>query len=162
MTEDEFWRIMDATRLAAARIEDRPEALRSQLDELSSEAIATFHEHYLDQVERAYRWDLWGAAYVILGGCSDDSFDYFRDWLISEGRDVFEAALADPDSIAELDDVDDAELEELRYVAHEVFEAKTGEPLVGGPRDINADPAGEEWDEDDVESLYPNLAEKYA
>jgi hypothetical protein len=44
--------------------------------------------------------DQWGAAYLANGGCSDDGFDYFRGWLIGQGRKVYETVLADPDSLA--------------------------------------------------------------
>jgi hypothetical protein len=36
---------------------------------------------------------------LINGGMSDDGFTDFRYWLISRGRDVYERALADPDSL---------------------------------------------------------------
>ena len=39
-------------------------------------------------MDDSYRWDLWGAAYLANGGCSDDGFDYFRGWLIGQGRKV--------------------------------------------------------------------------
>ena len=42
------------------------------------------------------------AASLILGGCSDDGFEYFRGWLIAQGREVFERSVADPDSLADL------------------------------------------------------------
>ncbi|WP_449342020.1 DUF4240 domain-containing protein [Streptomyces aurantiogriseus] len=38
--------------------------------------------------DRAYTWDLWGAAWVLLDGASDDAFDFFRCWLIGQGREV--------------------------------------------------------------------------
>ena len=50
-------------------------------------------------MDRAYRQELWGAAYLINGGCSDDGFVYFLGWLIAQGRDVYQAALPDPDSL---------------------------------------------------------------
>ena len=49
----------------------------------------------------SYRRDLWGAAYLINGGCSDDGFDYFRGWLLGQGQAIWQAALADPDSLAD-------------------------------------------------------------
>ena len=52
-----------------------------------------------DQFWRAYRWDSWAAAYSIGSGCSDDGFTDFRYFLISMGREVFERALADPESL---------------------------------------------------------------
>ena len=50
----------------------------------------------------SYRSSLWAAAYVINGGCSDDGFDYFRGWLMLQGREAFGQAVADPDSLADL------------------------------------------------------------
>ena len=38
---------------------------------------------------------LWDAAYLINGGCSDDGFDYFRGWLVDQGRETFERCLAE-------------------------------------------------------------------
>jgi hypothetical protein len=37
---------------------------------------------------------------VVNGHCSDDSFENFRCWLVSMGRDVYENALANPDSLS--------------------------------------------------------------
>ena len=34
-----------------------------------------------------YRWDMWAAAYLIGGGCSDDGFIDFRAGLIAQGLD---------------------------------------------------------------------------
>ena len=71
---------------------------------------------------------MWGAAYVIHGGCSDDGFEYFRRWLISRGRKAYEAALADPDSLAQLDVRPGPngvwEFERIYYVAMKVFNKK--------------------------------------
>lgn len=53
-----------------------------------------------DLLAFSYRNPLWAAAYLINGGCSDDGFDYFRGWLLTQGRSVFESAVADPDSLA--------------------------------------------------------------
>jgi hypothetical protein len=42
------------------------------------------------------------AAHPSDGGRSDDCFDYFRGWLIAQGREVLEHVVADPDALAEL------------------------------------------------------------
>ena len=99
-------------------------------------------------------------ALLFTGGCSDDGFDYFRDWLVSEGRDIFNGALADPESLADLPPVEDSELETMRYVADEVYEEKTGGTMETRMRD-SGEPAGEEWDEDTVTDRYPRLAAIY-
>ena len=43
---------------------------------------------------------MWGAAYVIEDGCSDDCFRDFRNYVISLGRASYSAALRNPDSLA--------------------------------------------------------------
>src|SRR5262245_53974222 len=45
-------------------------------------------------------WNLWGAAYLMNGGCSDDGFEYFRAWLMAQGRRTFEKAVEDADTKA--------------------------------------------------------------
>lgn len=42
-----------------------------------------------------------GSADVVHGGASDDGFEYFRCWLISRGRVVYERVLNIPDDLAE-------------------------------------------------------------
>jgi len=50
----------------------------------------------------AYTWDLWVVAWLCAGGlCSDDGFEYFRWWLISRGRQLYERAVSDPDSLVD-------------------------------------------------------------
>jgi hypothetical protein len=102
----------------------------------------------------AFQWDLWGAAYLIGGGCSDDGFADFRNWLISMGRRVFEEAVSSADSLAQVVDapgVEDVFFEEFSHVAAEAYEELTGRELPGetgrGP-DV---PAGEEWSEEGEE-----------
>jgi len=51
----------------------------------------------------AYKQKLWAAA--MMNGCSDDSFDYFRGWLIAQGKDMYFAAPRDPDSLADMESV---------------------------------------------------------
>ena len=59
---------------------------------------------------------------MINGGSSDDGFHYFRAWLISRGQAVYEAAVANPDSLAGLTEPerDDYEFEDLWGVALDV------------------------------------------
>jgi len=62
-------------------------------------------------------------------GCSDDGFEYFRCWLISQGKDVFENALRNPDSLvkafAKLKQTDNIpELEEMLYVCTQAYTMK--------------------------------------
>src|SRR5262249_30250499 len=132
------------------------------LSGLPATELESFQRHYDEQIRRSYHWDLWGAAFVMNGGCSDDGFRYFRDWLVSEGRATFEAALGNPESLAGMDRVDVAELELFGYVALELFGEKGAGEL---DRDFSteaAEPAGEAWEEADLGRLFPRLTAKYS
>ena len=78
---------------------------------------------------------------MIHGGCSDDGFEYFRRWLVSRGRDIYAAALANPDSLANVDLSSRSfwEFEEIYYVAVAIFKEKGGE---GDVRDRSEPEAG--------------------
>jgi hypothetical protein len=158
MDETELWRLIDESR---AGNEDDPEAQAERLQELlsgrSSEDLQAFDRLYRERLDRAFTWDLWGAGYLLNGGMSDDSFDYFCDWLVSRGREVFERAVSDPDSLADVPGADEeAEAESLRYAVQHAHESTHGKelPVSGGVGTAGGgEPAGEEWDEDDLEEL---------
>jgi len=162
MNVDDFWNFVEQAKQAAGSdTEARPEALHKVLSSLTAEGLQSFQNHYDQLIAIAYRWDLWAAAYIINGGCSDDGFRYFRDWLISEGRATFESALKDPDSLADLPHVDPADLELFGYVALDLHKQKgAGEIKRTSP--FEGEPAGTPWDEEEVGNLLPRLDEKYA
>ncbi len=109
---------------------------------------------------RSYHRELWGAAYIINGGCSDDGFEYFRGWLILQGEKSFEDALKDPESLVEIAKCD-VENEDILGLAVEAYLQQTGKEF---PRKDVVDRfelKGTAWTEDEVYEKYPKLAEKF-
>jgi hypothetical protein len=165
--EGRFWEIIEAGSGEALMDPDRQlAAVREQLVELAPEEIHEFHAHFNRKLADAYTWDLWGAAYLINGGCSDDGFCYFRAWLISRGRTVYDAAVANPDSLAGLTDPkrDDYEFEDLWGVSQEAYEQVTGEEVPPSTFSWPEEPRGKRWDFDDDEQVtrrLPQLAGIY-
>ena len=163
MPPDRFWAIVDqAAAEGGSDGEARCAALARALAALPPEDAIAFDAAYAERLDETFRWDLWGAAWLIHGGCSDDGFDYFRDWLISRGRAVYDAALADPDSLAGPAAEEEAELEEYRYVAAEVYEAATDSRMPPPPGPGPSAPAGEEWDSAQLPARFPKLAAAFA
>jgi len=171
MDETEFWELVDASREAAeGDPEEQADQLVERLLRLDPEAVLDFARHFESRYNRAYRWDLWGAAWLLLDGASDDAFDFFRCWLIGQGREVFEGALhGDPDSLADLlDDFDeeiDGDGEELGYAADEAYEQLTGmvAPDLGIPP-AAAEPEGTPVDFENEGALaerYPRLWQRF-
>jgi hypothetical protein len=167
MDEAQFWAVIEAGGRKARTDQDRQlVAVRKQLAKLTPEEIWSFDRLFNRKMVDAYRWDLWGAAYLINGGCSDDGFAYFRAWLIGQGRAVYEAAVPNPDSLAGLTDPerDDYEFELLWYLARMVYKERTGEEIPSSNIREPAKPKGRRWDFDDDEQVsrrLPNLAKVY-
>lgn len=163
MTLDQFWNVVEKVHRDSGGDMDRKcELLDAELRRLALDEVRSFHRHFDECEDRAYTWELWAAAYIIGGGCSDDGFSDFRATLISMGRQTFERALADPQSLADMDyDAETAFYEGYQYVP------TTVETELGGgqhfPRYAPApdQPSGKSWNEDKVAELYPKLAEKY-
>ena len=54
-------------------IEELTESLRS----LTPEELIAFDRRFQNCRDLSYRWDLWGVAYWLHGGCSNDGFTDF-------------------------------------------------------------------------------------
>jgi len=158
----EFCDVIDQARAGGKSCVESARDLGLILSKLPSTEIAAFARDQEDLMRDSYRWDLWGAAFVINGGCSDDGFDYFRAWLMLQGRDVWEAALRDPESLAGVSFQGDAECEDALYSAGKAYEQVAGAslPSIGDHRPDA--PAGAAWQETDLEALYPKLWERFA
>ncbi|HZV01390.1 MAG TPA: DUF4240 domain-containing protein [Planctomycetota bacterium] len=140
----------------AADLSRACEAFRAELEPLDDETLTAVVRAFDVAMSRAYTWDLRGAAYVIHGGCSTDSFWDFRAGLVSLGRDVFERSLRDPDSLVEIEDVRNRTLfEGFPNVPHEVLESR-GLRVPGTtqhPRRLK----GRAWSEEELPEKYPRL-----
>ncbi|GAA3370604.1 DUF4240 domain-containing protein [Streptomyces sannanensis] len=170
MEESEFWEIVDSTREAAGGDPDEhADLLVERLLQLDPESVVDFARHFESRYNRAYQWDLWGAAAVVLGGATDDAFDSFRCWLIGQGRHVFEGSVHDADALADLLDDFDEEIDgdglELGFAADEAYEELTGieTPELGLPEpapEPEGEPVGLE-DDTALAERFPRLWERF-
>jgi hypothetical protein len=173
MPDDRFWSIIEATARHKADRAAQLKALRDALQDLLPDDVVAFHAAFARHVASAYSWDLWGAAYVIHGGAGDDAFEYFRRWLVAQGKSTFLRAAADPDSLAELladDQEEPLDFEEFGYVAGDVWAKKVRR----NPADIDGfydgkwarvppDPVGAPFEEDPqaLAQRYPKLWKRF-
>ena len=168
---DWFWMIIENSRNSRGDQVEQLVAIKAQLSGLPTEDIVTFGAVFSRLMCETYSWDLWGAAYVIMGGASDDSFEYFRVWMLSRGHSFFEAARKDPDSLATLippnfHEVPEFEL--LAYAASEVWAERTGKKPNEMPTQpdmiYSTNPVGTPFSENEasLEARYPKLWKRFA
>lgn len=163
MDEPHFWEIVQQAHDHADGDMDRKcEILMSAITKLSKDDARAFLGIFHATMDHAYSWPLWGAAYIINGGCGDDTFSDFRASLISRGRIAFERAIADPESLATEDfDEDSWFYESYQYAVTDAVKAVAGSIQPRDPPYPN-ESSGEKWSEDQVYGLYPRLSEKFA
>ena len=132
--------------------------LEAKLRTLPLDEIVAFDEIFTRLHRRSYTWPLWGAAYVINGGRSDDGFADFRGWLIAQGRAVYEKALDDPDSLADTT-ASVASCEEIQYAAASAYEAASGgiEMPIPSSRHPELGPGWDFNDKAEMQRRYPRL-----
>jgi Protein of unknown function (DUF4240) len=173
MDREQFWALVEAAKQATGG-DGRAQAahLVAALGERSVDDVLAWDRIHGQLMAESYGWDLWGAAYLVNGGCSDDGFDYFRGWLLGQGRAWWQAAVADPDSLADHPQVRVHRpyqepyaylaCEDVWGVAYQAYEALTGQELTVEVAGMRPRPPelGEGWDFDDaaaMRSRYPRL-----
>jgi len=102
MERAQFWAMVEAARPASGEgCEQHTTNLVAALLELLASEILDYRRIQRELLAESYRWNLWGAAHLLGGGgCSDDGFDDFRGWLLTQGRATWQGAFRDPDSLA--------------------------------------------------------------
>lgn len=158
MDRDLFWSLVDRARHAAADPADADEvAARTSalLTDLQPQEILQAEQVLWDLMAASYLAPLWAAAYQINGGCSDDGFDYFRGWLIAQGRSTYEQVINDPDSLAGLPAVQqaatkgwDLDGEPILTIVWNAYQAVTGSRPPEGTFTIRYPDLDSEWDFD--------------
>jgi hypothetical protein len=165
MRTDDFWAVID--RATADRPGSPAEVAERAVAELVTRDPAEIAAwgRQLDKVMAASgREDLWAAAYLINGGCSDDGFDHFRGWLIANGREVLARAVGEPDSLADLPAVRAAamtgavfEAEPVLCIADGAYRQVTGSGLPPSDVPVTKPDAAQLWDFDDEEEMARRL-----
>jgi hypothetical protein len=166
MDDAAFWQLIGDTRTAAGDDTARQsELLKERLTRVSPQAIIEFAQIRDRLDERAYTNDLWGAAYVIEDGCSDDCFRDFRGYVISLGQGPYENALRDPDSLASVaQDAETGNWENADNVAPDAYSSVTGTDFPLDDSDPSGPLRGTPFNENDpaaLDSRYPRLAARF-
>src|SRR6478735_1790977 len=69
---------------------------RAHLESSRIGDLALLHHQMTLAAAKLYSWDLWCAAYLLMGGLSAAAFADFRWWVISRGSATYAQVQADP------------------------------------------------------------------
>ncbi|MEO8397518.1 MAG: DUF4240 domain-containing protein [Chloroflexota bacterium] len=164
MDTEKFWSMIDEARqkgLGDAR--KQRELLIDALCDLSPEHIQQFDRLLSTMMSRAYRADLWEAAWLVACGCGDDSFHDFRYWLIGQGQTIYEKVLEEPENLVDL--VDGNQRLSIfdswaANVAASAYERKTNQPLPEIGDVAKSVLIGSLVSEDEIPAKFPRIVAK--
>jgi Protein of unknown function (DUF4240) len=179
MNHQIFWKIIDFSLKKSKNGNSRQEQiLIEELSSYSVDEIIDFEIIFRELIIEADDYKVMAAQKIIEGGVSDDSYLYFRCWLIAQGEKIFNETIKNPEYLANCIDnnIFSTSFEELMYVATTAFRLKTGkledEEDESFPRsiaqgrgyiyDLGApDTKGIRYEVEKLPILYPKLCAKF-
>ncbi|MCE9533487.1 MAG: DUF4240 domain-containing protein [Planctomycetes bacterium] len=165
MTTEQFWRLIDESRMAATPENPQFANLEKSIRALPTREMVFFEGHCWDLLSLSLKRELWAVATIIQPSCTQYSFDAVRAWIILEGKEFFEAVVANPEKLADrvprgrIPWIPNGEM--LLRLVPRVYRSLTGEDLPTLPRKVPYVLKGVRWTEFDLPELYPALWKKY-
>lgn len=177
INKDTFWALIGQAQAQWGHEPSDPnEWLMDRLVSMGPEQAKRFDTIARVYMDLAYQYGLWTAASVMeRDGCSDDGFIDFRAWLVGQGKDVYMAAMKDPDTLADAPPYHDCQFDSLPLMGDYAYEKLTGRDAYQDfdpseyhtlkaelKKDIvYGDGIGYPYDSADVPAYLPRLCQKY-
>jgi len=128
MKANDYWQIIDSSNQETAEKNQSAflAAVDSKLYQLPSTEIVDWFNIHQNYMKLADNKAVEKAARDCSIYLSDDSFLYFRGWLVSLGKDAFYSILNNPDTLSNyVNDPSDTRFESFVYAGHDVYTKKT-------------------------------------
>ena len=181
MNRDEFWHLIEKGNKEKTT-EQKLALWTTALARAREEDIFTFYDIMHTYFRLADQEHILAAANIIFPDCSDDEFDGFRAWLISQGEDAYRSVLAEPEYLIELcSPEEEHRMDKLLQVPFEAYFQKNKN--AGNYRGFSAAQENlgltpiqknlleeeitlawdisEPWETDELPFLFPRLFEKF-
>lgn len=155
-----FWELIDDSRNQSTDQFNFIDKLRLSLASFHPNELRNFEKILLTKINELNTWEHWALAYIVRRGCGDDAFDYFKAQAVSKGRSAFDAikSLKEDKLILIFDE--DPQLEELYYLAQEIYENKSSDFMP--PVKIKSSKlTGKKWTEDNLAAIFPSLCKLF-
>ena len=131
LDENLYWSIVDYSLKHASNQQEQEQVLVKEISQLSPKQMIGFRLRTDKLLYDTYNSEMWCAGFIMNDGCSDDGFEYFRNWIISRGKTVYYKAKENPDNLVTETDprLDMYDFESFWFVAFEAFKQQTGQEL---------------------------------
>ncbi|HLX92141.1 MAG TPA: DUF4240 domain-containing protein [Puia sp.] len=170
LDEDFYWSIIAESLQKTDNPNDQERYLIHRIQKLTPKEIIGFRLRTDKLLNECYTPAMWCAGYIMNDGCSDDGFEFFRNWVISRGKEVYYRAKGNPDTlVSEIDEeLEGYDFEGFWYVADKAFKYRTGKELEEFIDDGNDQTGGASvemeltWEEGNPDSMRQICPELFA
>ena len=129
MNKDIFWDLIEKSKQNSEDLFEMAEILSKELIKYSEIEILHFEHIFRIYDEVATASKLMALSSLLVGGLSEETFEYFKGWLIGMGKEIYLGTLKNLDSICEMG-IDFEELscdfEEIIYLGEQTYYEKLG------------------------------------
>ena len=172
MKEVVFWEIIEQSREESNDYNNQLKIIIEKLGKLDENEIIGFEFTFRKVLAKSAHYNIMAAVKIINDFGSDDNSLYFRCRLIAEGKDMYNSAIKNPETLISLR-LQEIEFggEEMLYLADAAFIEKFGEntdkelPRNRALNYLNYDEGeelkGVDWKEEELPFKYPKLWKKF-
>ncbi|WP_313376893.1 DUF4240 domain-containing protein [Chishuiella sp.] len=165
LEEDFFWQIIEDSLDESNNLQEQKYSVAKQLNNLVAEDIIGFQlrlENYLCSLHTP---EIWCAACIMNDDTDPKHFYYFKNWIVSQGRELYEKAVNNPDDLSfyfeeGFNDDDLYEFEGFNEITDEIFRVKINKPIQEYVNDSslvifteNSPKPEFEWDDENMMNL---------
>ncbi|WP_313581381.1 DUF4240 domain-containing protein [Chishuiella sp.] len=134
LEEDFFWQIIEDSLEQANNLQEQKYTLAKELNNLVADDIVGFQLRLENYLFSLHNPEIWCAACIMNDDTDPKHFYYFKNWIVSQGRELYERAIANPDELAYyfdegFNDDDLYEFEGFNQVTDEIFMMRINKPI---------------------------------
>lgn len=134
LEKDLFWQIIENSLQEAGNLSEQRQSLALELERLTPEDIIGFQIRLEHHILSLHTPEIWCAACIMNDETDPVHFFYFKNWIVSQGQELFEKALAHPDRLSYyfregFNEDDLYEFENFHSITNDIFLAKTSFPI---------------------------------
>ena len=128
MTEAIFWKLID-TAIAESKgsLKNALNILEEDVAKLPGDQILRFDLILHETARVGYRSNMLAAAYIINAGSDLDDLNDFLGFVIMQGQAIWQNALKNPDSLADIEIEDEALCTEIWELPEKAYERSTSQ-----------------------------------
>jgi Protein of unknown function (DUF4240) len=161
MDASDFWQIIDRSlKNTDGDANKQKTNLTKILKREDIKDIVRFNNKFFSLMEIAFDTKLQAAADIMHDDCTDECFTGFRAWLIGQGKDVFEKAIVNPESLADVKLKSNQTSVDLQFCADDAFMYLVEDHIPLGLKFSN-EPHGRNFPKDQYANFFPKLWEKF-